>query len=331
MPISDDLRALFYRPEFWVGYFWEEGAPTVGFPDGEAIHLEFGRLGDFAFELQILPRFSEIALYLIHPGRPQGQQLGWDDPAHGHPHVLRWEELDLISRITEKTDMDPDFGHPGLPLLLLCRFAPICLDDDAPAILQKLTRAWRSLDIFREVEFQGYMEFIDRRQDAFRWFEGANGWVLDADPDHPAGAIPPLTFRHEKNAEFPSRPLEEYMKRLRKLVGPSPHQPKDGNVPTLRPRYEVRVTVPEPEPLESRGKGVAGPLNSALREASLGHAGVAGADYVGTQRVSSAVDVQIRGDLARGIEILQKALRDMGAPRDITIEVRFPMRRPIPW
>src|SRR5262249_60760588 len=70
--------------------------------------------------------------------------LGWHD-AHQFPHVLRWEEADLIGRLWARRD--PDLPHPGIPFLLLVPYVASIEGTDHRLGLRLLNRAPRSLGV----------------------------------------------------------------------------------------------------------------------------------------------------------------------------------------
>jgi hypothetical protein len=58
--------------------------------------------------------------YLIHPSLESPRQLGWDDDAHWHPHVFKWDEIVLLSQAARS---NPE-GFPPVLLLLPFTAAP---------------------------------------------------------------------------------------------------------------------------------------------------------------------------------------------------------------
>ena len=199
MPIPDNLRPMLKQREFWARFFWDESAAEVKY-DG-SITMEFARVGSHALKFHLSREYLGVTLSLIHPAAPEGQQLAWDDQAHWHPHVLRWEELDLISRAS--AFLEPELTHPGLTILLLCRFAPICLNASADVVQPLLWEAWRSLGILRDEDIQRHMEFVDHRQDGFCWMEGPRGWTIDNEQGGPDVA-PVYSLRNRDTRNSPS-------------------------------------------------------------------------------------------------------------------------------
>jgi hypothetical protein len=153
--------------------------------------------------LELDQYLASFNLNLRHPGAAEPVQVAWDDQAHWHPHVLRWEELDLIGRCVALTD--PTLPHPGLPVLLLNRFAPVCANDDADIMFPMLESAWRSLGIFSPQEIDKHVERFDCRQGRFTWQSDASlGWSLVQDEEaRESSGYDLYTLRDPGNSEFP--------------------------------------------------------------------------------------------------------------------------------
>ncbi len=135
----------------------------VNFPvtDQRGLALDFScSLEDFSLELT--------------NGAGKRFRLGWDNLAHWHPHVLRWDELESISECLNIRDAS--FTHPGLPLLLLCRWAPITEVDDADHVLSLLRRACDRLGVLQLAN--SIFARFDRRGNGFEWRnEPSHGWI----------------------------------------------------------------------------------------------------------------------------------------------------------
>ncbi|TPX09696.1 uncharacterized protein E0L32_009035 [Thyridium curvatum] len=186
MQLPRELRELLGTRRFWTDFFWITEAEDDAYSELEDtvcidLPISLGSEGSFlSLEFSNDLGFFELQL----KNGVHSQQLGWDDGAHWHPHVLRWDELDLVCRAVAR--LNPDLPHPGLPLLLLHRFAPICGrrggdDDDAPFASALLDAAWRSLGIFSDREVQRLIERSDARDAGFIWRQnGTQGvWFLD--------------------------------------------------------------------------------------------------------------------------------------------------------
>src|SRR5262249_16169960 len=131
----------------------------------------------------------------------QPEQIAWDDQAHWHPHVLRWEELDLVGRCSALAD--PSLPHPGLVVVLLHRFTPTCLKDDVDVIFPLLESAYRSLGVFSLREIDDRIERYDCRQGVLTWRRGAAGWSLHQSEAADSSGFCLYTLRNPENDEFP--------------------------------------------------------------------------------------------------------------------------------
>ena len=173
--IRDDLARFFLsflkQREFWTSYL--SGEPLTESPDGD-IRFDVSPTAGLVLDL------AEPTLYLRHAGSERPAQLGWDDEAHWHPHVLRWAELDAICRAVAIND--PSLPHPSVPLLLLNRFAPVTVGDDAEAIFETLEQAWRGLDLFSDDEVAEFSRRYDYRAAGFVWRPDVEcGWLIHQD------------------------------------------------------------------------------------------------------------------------------------------------------
>jgi hypothetical protein len=147
-------------------------------------------------------------------------KLGHDDQAHWYPYALRWSELELFSRAVvaasltaEKPSQRRWATVPGLTILLLTRFAPICrntyfdenVNHDPAAEMQKVVRLivsafWQVFgrDRFDDKTIRRFIERQDFRRDKFRWFRHKNtgNWWIGCGDD-PETAEDVYTSRSE--------------------------------------------------------------------------------------------------------------------------------------
>lgn len=143
MPVPDALRTLSHDPAFWADYFFR-AAPHPD-PDPADLRATFPVAGGYALVLDLDRQFGTYALGLRTPTSGEPVPMAWDDRSRWHPHGLLWPELELIGRVVALDD--PSLPHPGLPVALLCRFAPITAEDDAAAVRGLLGAALRSLRV----------------------------------------------------------------------------------------------------------------------------------------------------------------------------------------
>lgn len=176
MSIPPKLAAVADDPQFWTSYLWED-AREVRFP-GCKLKLPVSK--DQALVLEIVRDIDAVRLLL-----PDGAELAVDSPAGGCPDVLRWAELEIVCRALALRH--PALAHPGLPLRLLARFAPICAGDDVAAIAPMLVAAWRAAGAADRV-VRSRIERVDRRADGFVWVDAGGCWGLEQQP--PAGCEP---------------------------------------------------------------------------------------------------------------------------------------------
>jgi hypothetical protein len=107
-------------------------------------------------------------------------ELGWDDQAGWHPHILRWDELELICK--SLSIRDSSFHHPGLPLLLLSRWAPITDTDSPDHILSLLQQALVRVGVNSPETSQSIFTRLDKRGNGFEWkYDSAHEWTLHQD------------------------------------------------------------------------------------------------------------------------------------------------------
>jgi hypothetical protein len=211
------------RKHFWTDYlFVLEGDSSQEYPELDRCRIQFEISTQYGLVLQIDERLSEATLFLKHPDARKPVQIAWDDQAHWHPHVLRWDELESICRGLAMRE--PYFAHPGLPLLLLNRFAPVTVGDDATTIFQVLEQAWRSLNLFDNDEMIKLARRFDFRCAGFIWrADERYGWIIQQDHGlrqetgylHNADLY---TLRHPDNQDFPFEHLNRLVDEARRLT-----------------------------------------------------------------------------------------------------------------
>nr|BFE32315.1 hypothetical protein GCM10010200_045660 [Actinomadura rugatobispora] len=118
------------EPGFWSAYLFEDDAPD--FEEEEPCRAEFDVGDGHALVLDVDLAYGAFELAVAVPGTAEPIQVGWDDQAHFHPHVMRWSELDLLARAAALRDAE--LRHPGPFLALLARFAVLDEQDDPDAM-----------------------------------------------------------------------------------------------------------------------------------------------------------------------------------------------------
>lgn len=142
MPVPDALRALSLDPAFWSEYY---GGAQPDEPDPAELRATFGVSHGFGLVLDVDRHRGTYGLGLRTPITIEPILLGWDEPSDWIPHGLTWPEVDLVGRVTALSD--PSLPHPGLPVALLARFAPITAEDDPAAVRDLLATALRSIRV----------------------------------------------------------------------------------------------------------------------------------------------------------------------------------------
>jgi hypothetical protein len=140
--VPESLQAIAQVTAFWSAYFFCDGADELDF-DFNTCAMGLPVADGLGLRVQIDGSVEDIQLELLDASRPEPVPLGWCDYAHWHPYALRWSEVDLVARWTAL--QSPELRHPGLVVLLLSRFAPICADADAALAIPLLAAALRSI------------------------------------------------------------------------------------------------------------------------------------------------------------------------------------------
>jgi hypothetical protein len=164
--IPRKLAAIAEAPAFWESYLWEDGCKGR-FP---SCAIDLAVSSDASLRVEIRRDFDGIAL------RARDVELASDSAANGCPDVLRWMELEVVCRAIALRR--PELAHPGLPLRLLARFAPICIGDDLGAAGPMLIAAWGAAGASERV-VRERLERHDRRADGFVWLRKRKRWSLE--------------------------------------------------------------------------------------------------------------------------------------------------------
>jgi hypothetical protein len=201
MPLPHPLRSLARTRRFWTDFFWETDSGSNAYPELAGCTIELPLASGYGLSLSLDAGLCYFSLGFFSP-ETETIEIAWDDQAHWHPHVLRWQELELICRTIAL--QDAELPHPGLPLLLLHRFVPICEGDDIDLIVPMLESAMQQLAAFSAAEIAAFIERADARDAHFRWrYDGAvRGWCLEqADDEGTARGL--YTLRNAQNPDFP--------------------------------------------------------------------------------------------------------------------------------
>jgi hypothetical protein len=217
--ISASMISLFQRASFWADYFWLRQAETTCNEKHEQPPARLDNPIVFPFPADyslILDIASEINLSLFHPSVRSPIELGWDDEAHWHPFALRWEELETLCRCLAAGDSK--LTHPGWPLLLLCRFAPITKDDDYETARQNIMLALERTHPSILGLSEQVLELVDRSDDDVAWRRASDGhWSCEGDDAY--------SLRVEGNPKFPFELLRDLIEHAREIGCPDSEQP----------------------------------------------------------------------------------------------------------
>jgi hypothetical protein len=312
------LRELLSDPGFWSAYhFWEPQVADADYPALEDCRVEFGVADGWALVLTLEPSLSYFSLGLLSPGHEQPVEVAWDDTAHFHPHLLRWDELHAVCRAVALRE--PSLPHPGLPLLLLSRFAPICRGDEIPAIVGMLETAWReALPGVSARVIRDRVEALDRRQDGFEWaLREPHGW-FPSQPESARSAAGLYSLRDPENPDFPFPEWRQFAELAREASDRAPKAPVPEASFELRPRHDLQIEIA----MENgrANPALAGVLDEALARADQGGASSSGATFdAASICISHSVAATVRGDLDEGLGILRGALVAAGVPENTEI------------
>ncbi|MEO1529192.1 MAG: hypothetical protein AAFX06_27545 [Planctomycetota bacterium] len=153
-------------------------------------------------------------------------ELGWDDQSHWHPHVLRRCELELLCRAIALENLgSPDSAHPGWPVRLLDRFAPVCDADDPNVAYASFYAAHRLGSELPDDVIAQLASRSDSRGAGFVWTDHENhGWVIDqADRDGARRGL--YSLRQPPVERSPEKEAALAMLRERGLMGPESRFP----------------------------------------------------------------------------------------------------------
>jgi hypothetical protein len=211
---SQEHLQLVNHKEPWDEKMWQL-AHSRGFADSEELVHRYCQLnflvGEHGLRLEFPPDLSDFNLSLLRPGNPP-VEIAWDDQAHWHPHVLRWEELDLVCRVQALTDST--LIHPGLPVLLLQRFAPLTTPEDGDAAMSLLRSVVRSVGLSDDAATR-YVR-TDGRGHGVEWrYTERFGWWLHQDIDNYRREVHVYTLRHPENTDFPSTDFDRMIDHAR--------------------------------------------------------------------------------------------------------------------
>ncbi|CCH29096.1 hypothetical protein ABZ816_36070 [Actinosynnema sp. NPDC047251] len=183
MSLPPELRQSLVDPDFWAMYCFESDDEYFD-QDEHVARFEVG--GGHALDLSVSDGYFDLG---IRPAdRDEAISVAWDDQAHPHPHVLRWDELDLVCRAAALTE--PELRHPGPGVALLTRFLAITDPDDVDVVRAAVHGAFTGLrgpdteGFWPDAEEHGVGP-VDFRDDGVVWSrDEAGDQRVDQDEDH---------------------------------------------------------------------------------------------------------------------------------------------------
>ncbi|WP_344959073.1 hypothetical protein [Actinomadura miaoliensis] len=303
MPLNDALRTRMDEPDFWPLYFFEDEPDE---PDDEdedddeepedEHRAEFG-LGDgLSLDLDLDLATGYFSLGLTAPGLAEPVELGWDDQAHFHPHVLRWAELDLLGRAMALRD--PELRHPGPLLALLLRFAFLDERDDPDTIAPLVDAAFRLVrpqdgDDGGGVrsETRDWYELRNLSDAGLRWTTTPGGHPAVAQDDRVDADALLYSLRSPDNEEFPFAEWAALTERAEQIVTDAASAALL-SVPDVRDALE-RCTAP-------RGHRHVAALAEALRAAGCVHPVLLRAFEEPVSRAESCWAVEVLAGMPQG-------------------------------
>ncbi|KAH7116521.1 hypothetical protein B0J13DRAFT_571645 [Dactylonectria estremocensis] len=340
--LHPSLTLLFSNRCFWTDFWWTTEAgldnPRYQFMDEHhnfKIHLPLSSEGD-RLELSLS---SDLGYFeLIIAGRDYDEwNVAHDDQAHWHPHVLRWEEVEIICRAAAHLETNADSPlkkHPGVGMLLLMRWAPICLGDDVDRIAAMLEVAFGegAGGVFSLRDVHRYIAMRDFRDAGFRWTydETKKRWALGQDE---GGTSTAEVYSCRTGDEYDSFPHDEFRKMLAQAAemvkndAPMEPPPRDPEARRYcrKPQavYSLELRISETLRTITDEAAVANTIDLALRACELGSASRGGMMSCGGSKTADLVDVRLNVDeIDRAVDVVRDILRWGRAPESCAMRGR---------
>ncbi len=213
VPKEDSLKLYWRTRQFWTDYLFVTESPigigkSAPYYRLEDFELEFRIGNDYILTLSFDECLMTTALGITVQDRKQ-IWLADNDRLSLCFDVFRWEELETICRALAIQKIE--YSHPGFPLLLLHRFAPVCRGDDEELIIYSLEAAWKTLDLFSGTEITS---FIDEYVVGDSWLQWRpkipKGWFIEIDEEYEYSDSWYST-RSAESSEFPFSAWEEML------------------------------------------------------------------------------------------------------------------------
>lgn len=186
--------SVFNQKQFWIDYVHFE-EPGIHYPEFENNPIKFQVSDEYSLVLSLPADLWLRNLYLSSHSPASLTLLGWNDDAYFHPYVFRWDEFEAVNRCLATRQADWKLSE--ISLLLLYQFVPITHADDIKARRQRVSSAWKSLNLFSEVEIENLVKLTTLTIDKSMYWtlKPDLGWVMDGEF--------PYSLRVADNADFP--------------------------------------------------------------------------------------------------------------------------------
>ena len=161
-PVDRGWPPDFREPAFWRDYC-DVRRLRGSYPALANLRLELCVTAQHALTLTLDSALHDVDLGLLVRGQKQPHQLAWWDSGTWHPDLFRWPELLAICGAL--SSRSAHYAHPGIPVLLLFRFAPVTDGDDVSAIRGILEQAFETLELFDEGEIERMIDRCVRERD----------------------------------------------------------------------------------------------------------------------------------------------------------------------
>ncbi|RFN43660.1 hypothetical protein FIE12Z_12126 [Fusarium flagelliforme] len=252
-------------------------------------------------------------------------------------------KLEAICQAVSITD--ERYAHPGLPLLMLARFTPICVGDDVDHIIQMLVQAWTTIgkDILTDDQVRQVIERFDNRYMEFCWHYDSykNYWWIGKGLDAET-ANNVHTYRRGRDQDqqkhFPNEEWNAFISEGYRVIEESRQtRTAQFNAPAYgesmlerfkpRKRYDLNITLEletTDRPLdETTVTCLLKTLEAILQAKSLGKSGTLykeGTTIAGNHRVTKhKLWIRIMEELSLGRAIMKQMLWWLRAPLSATI------------
>jgi hypothetical protein len=186
---------------FWLDYLAVRG-PGEGYPGLRNVRLMLPVSTRYDLTIDLDESQANIDLGLMPVDAEDPVKLAWWDTGHWTPDLLRWDELIAICQaLSSKSDY---FEYPGIPLLLLSRFAPVTDEDDLSQIRSLATSAFETMALFDDGHIERILDRLLReRDDDVRWTGPPGAYKLVGD-----------TVQSARDPEAPGFPYADFNRML---------------------------------------------------------------------------------------------------------------------